>query len=219
MCQKLEKTFEVVLVSGDPFMTIKPIRSLSVAAVAVLVPTLAFAHTGVGETHGLVHGFMHPVSGVDHILAMLMVGVLAWQMGGRALWLLPATFVAVMALGGALGAAGIAVPFVETGIALSVVVLGVMVAVGLRAPVAAAMGIVGLFAVFHGYAHGTEMPETAGGLAYAAGFMLATALLHAAGLCVGMLIGRISDRHGPLMVRSAGGLAAVAGFGLLAGAL
>ncbi len=182
-----------------------------------LLPAVAFAHTGVGEASGFAHGFAHPVSGLDHILAMVMVGILAWQLGGRALWLVPASFVLVMALGGGLGVAGVDVPFVEVGIALSVVVLGAMVALGVNAPVAAAMGLVGLFAIFHGHAHGAEMPEDAGGVAYAAGFMLATALLHAAGLAAGFLIGRAGQHYGRAVVRAAGAFAAAAGLGILAG--
>src|SRR5262245_41105334 len=137
------------------------------AAAALVLPTVAFAHTGVGEASGFVHGFGHPVSGLDHILAMVMVGLFAYQLGSRALWLVPATFVLAMAAGGVLGVTGLNVPFIEMGIALSVIVLGAIVAVGVKAPVAVAMGIVGLFATFHGYAHGAEMPENAGGLAYA----------------------------------------------------
>ncbi|MCX5496780.1 HupE/UreJ family protein [Kaistia dalseonensis] len=190
---------------------------LAIASSLALAPTLAFAHPGGPEAHGFVHGFAHPISGLDHILAMVLVGIFAWQLGGRALWLVPATFVTVMALGGGLGMAGINLPFVEIGIALSVVVLGAIVAFGVKAPVAAAMGIVGLFAVFHGYAHGAEMPESAGGLAYAAGFMLATAALHVAGIGVGFLIGKISETHGQAVVRTTGALAAVAGVGLLTG--
>lgn len=191
----------------------------ALAAGLVLLPTAAFAHVGVGQTSGFAHGFGHPISGLDHILAMVMVGVFAWQLGGRALWLVPATFVALMALGGLAGVAGIALPFVETGIALSVIVLGAVVAFGLKAPVAAAMGLVGLFAVFHGHAHGAEMPESAGGLAYAAGFLLATALLHAAGIGIGFALGKAGERYGSAIVRAAGGLAAVAGVGLLTGLL
>lgn len=189
------------------------------ALVAGLVPAVAYAHTGVGETGGFAHGFMHPVLGLDHVLAMVMVGVLAWQMGGKATWLVPASFVLVMALGGALGAAGIAIPFVETGIALSIVVFGVIVALGVKAPVAVAMALVGLFAVFHGHAHGSEMPETVAGLAYAAGFMAATALLHALGVGAGVGLGKLGERHGPAIVRIAGGMVAAAGLGILTGAL
>lgn len=186
-------------------------------ALLALLPTAALAHTGVGATSGFAHGFGHPISGLDHILAMVMVGVLAWQLGGRAQWLVPAAFVAVMAVGGALGVAGIEIPFVEIGIALSVVVLGAMVALGMKAPLALAIGLVGLFAIFHGHAHGTEMPQDASGLAYAAGFMIATALLHLAGIGAGLLIGRAGASYGPAAVRSAGGVAAVAGVGILTG--
>lgn len=188
---------------------------LTLAAAAL--PAVAYAHTGVGETAGLVHGFSHPISGLDHILAMVMVGVFAFQLGGRAIWAVPATFVLVMAFGGALGIAGVNLPFVETGIALSVIVLGAVVALNMRASTAVAMGIVGLFAIFHGHAHGAEMPENAGGAAYAAGFMIATALLHAAGLGIGFLVARFGERQGAFVVRTAGGFAAVAGVGILTG--
>lgn len=198
-------------------MTSRSLRTLVVAA--ALLPTAAFAHTGHGEAVGFMAGAGHPAGGLDHVLAMVMVGLFAYQLGGRALWLVPATFVAVMAAGGALGMAGIGVPFVETGIALSVVALGAAVAFGLKAPVAAAMAMVGFFAVFHGYAHGAEAPETAGGASYAAGFMLATALLHAAGVGLGALVGRIGEARAPLLTRAAGGLAGLAGVALLVGAM
>jgi urease accessory protein len=189
------------------------------AATATLLPATAFAHTGVGPAGGFAHGLAHPISGLDHMLAMVMVGVLAWQIGGRALWLVPATFVLVMALGGMLGVAGVDLPFVEAGIAVSVIVLGAIVAAGIKAPTAVAMGIAALFAVFHGHAHGSEMPADAGGLAYGLGFMLGTALLHLAGIGAGLLIGRIAERHGPLAMRAAGGAAVVAGVGILTGVL
>jgi len=192
-------------------------KSGALALAAAALPAVAYAHTGVGETAGFVHGFSHPISGLDHILAMVMVGVLALQLGGRAVWAVPTTFVLVMALGGALGIAGINVPFVEIGIALSVIVLGAIVALNIRASTAVAMGIVGLFAIFHGHAHGAEMPENAGGAAYAAGFMIATALLHMAGLGLGFLIARFGERQGAFVIRTAGSLAAVAGVGILAG--
>lgn len=193
---------------------------LSFAVVtAMLMPTMAFAHTGVGYATGFLHGFEHPISGLDHVLAMVMVGVFAWQLGGRALWRVPATFVAVMAVGGSFGVAGIAVPFVEVGIALSVVVLGAAVALNVRASVAAAMGVIGLFAICHGHAHGAEMPEAAGGIAYAVGFMTATTLLHLAGISAGVLIGKASGDHGAIVARATGGLATVAGVALLTGIL
>ncbi|MDM9620633.1 HupE/UreJ family protein [Rhizobium sp. S96] len=197
----------------------KPIKFNAALAALVLAPSLAFAHTGVGGTTGFFHGFSHPLSGLDHVLAMIMVGIIACQLGGRALWLVPATFVLVMAAGGALGMAGVGLPFVEAGIALSVIVLGAVIALGIRAPVAIAAGIVGLFAVFHGHAHGAEMPAAAGGIAYAIGFMLATAVLHIAGIALGFIVARIGDRHGMIAVRTASGLAAVAGVGLLSGVI
>ena len=153
-------------------MFTKIVKFSAAVAALFLAPSLAFAHTGVGDTLGFVHGFSHPLSGLDHVLAMVMVGVLAWQLGGRAVWVVPATFVLVMAGGGALGMMGVAIPFVEIGIALSVIILGAIVALGIRAPVAIAAGIVGLFAIAHGHAHGAEMPAAAAGMAYAAGFML-----------------------------------------------
>ena len=184
---------------------------------ATALPAVAYAHPATGEAAGFSHGFAHPMSGVDHILAMVMVGVFAFQLGGRATWLVPATFVLVMALGGALGVAGTDLPFVETGIALSVVVLGAVIALDVKAPLAAALGVIGLFAVFHGHAHGAEMPEDASGAAYAAGFMVATALLHAAGLALGYIIGRAGERQGAFVTRAAGSVAAIAGVGILAG--
>lgn len=187
------------------------------AATAIaLLPTAALAHTGVGDGHGFVHGFAHPLGGLDHILAMVTVGIFAWQIGGRALWLVPTTFVLVMTAAGALGMTGAPVPFVELGIAASVVVLGAIVALGVRTPVAIAIGIVALFAIFHGHAHGTEMPLDTSGMSYAAGFMLATALLHGLGIAAGFLIGRIGESYGRLVYRVAGGAVAVAGVAILA---
>jgi urease accessory protein len=194
-------------------------RTGCVAGACALAPSLAFAHTGVGPTQGFAHGFMHPVSGIDHILAMVTVGVFAWQLGGRALWAVPAAFVAVMALGGALGMAGIGLPFVELGIALSVVVLGAVVALGVKPPLAAAMGLVGLMAIFHGHAHGAEMPENAGGLVYGLGFMVGTALLHLAGIGIGFAIGLLGDRFGAVWVRAAGAAVCASGVALVLGAL
>ncbi|TCL62918.1 HupE/UreJ family protein [Rhizobium sp. BK251] len=200
-------------------MTLKMMKFGASVLAALAVPTLAFAHTGVGETTGFIHGFGHPVSGLDHILAMVMVGVFAFQLGGRALWLVPSTFVFVMAIGGALGVMGVAVPFGETGIALSVIVLGAIVALGTKAPVTVAMGIAGLFAIFHGHAHGAEVPEDAGRVAYAAGFMVATALLHVVGIAIGFLIGKAGESGGRIVTHSAGGIAATVGVGLLTGLL
>src|SRR6478752_3200020 len=182
-------------------------QGLTLAAALTLVPTAAFAHPGIGEMHGFTHGFAHPLGGLDHMLAMVTVGIFAWQLGGRALWLVPAAFVAAMALGGALA---------ETGIAASVIVLGATVALGIKAPVAIAMGLVGLFAIFHGHAHGAEMPLDAGAGTYAAGFMLATALLHMGGIALGAAIGRIGEAYGLAAYRLGGGLVALAGVAILA---
>jgi urease accessory protein len=184
-----------------------------------LAPTAALAHTGAGDTSGFMHGFMHPLGGLDHQLALILVGIFAYQLGGRALWLVPLTFVGIMAFGGFLGIAGISVPFIEIGIALSVVVLGAIVAFGVKVPVAVAMGLVGLFAIFHGHAHGSEMPMDASGLEYGLGFMFATAVLHAAGIGIGVLIGMTSKSLGNNVYRVAGGLASVAGVAILIGVI
>ena len=192
-----------------------PTRILAI--LLTLVPTAAFAHTGAGYAHGFADGLMHPLGGLDHILAIVTVGVLAWQLGGRAIWLLPASFLALMVVGGVLALAGGSLPWVEVGIAASVIVFGIMVTLGTKAPLALATGIVGLFAVFHGHAHGTEMPSTASGAAYGAGFVLATALLHAAGIALGYLIGRMS--HKQLAYRLAGCAVVLAGIGILAHAI
>ncbi len=203
-------------------MRLRPgLSAASAAALAVfaLSPSLALAHTGVGATHGFAHGFTHPVTGLDHVLAMVTVGLFAWQLGGRAMWAVPAAFVAVMAVGGGLGVLGMDVPFVELGIAFSVVALGAMVALRLKAPLALAMGLVGFFALFHGYAHGAEMPEDAGGIAYGLGFVAGTALLHAAGLALGFMIGRAADAQGRDWTRAAGAAVCLVGVGLVTGVL
>jgi urease accessory protein len=193
---------------------------LQLAAFALcLAPTAALAHTGIGDTSGFAHGLMHPLGGLDHLLAMILVGLFAYQLGGRALWLVPVTFLAVMALVGFLAVAEIPVPFIEIGIALSVVVLGTIVAFGVKPPVAAAMAIVGLFAIFYGHAHGAEMPMDVSGVAYGLGFMLATALLHLAGIGVSFLIGMTARWLGDNVYRTAGGLASLAGIAILVGAL
>jgi urease accessory protein len=189
----------------------------ALATILTLVPTAAFAHTGHGDTAGLLHGFMHPIGGLDHVLAMVAVGVFAYVLGGRALILVPLSFVLMMAVGFLLGASGVNLPFVELGIALSSVVIGAVAASGRSMPVAAAMSLVGLFAVFHGHAHGAEMPADAGGLAYALGFMAATALLHAAGIAGAFGVAALAGRHGRPLARVAGGLFAAGGVGLLAG--
>lgn len=200
-------------------MNKKALTTLGIAALTALAPSLAHAHVGVGHADGLAHGFWHPLSGIDHVLAMVMVGLFAAQLGGRALWLVPAAFVAVMAIGGAVGFAGLPVPFVELGIGLSIVVLGAAVALGFKTVVAAAMALVGFFAVFHGYAHGAEMPVSAAGLAYGAGFLAATALLHAAGLGLGLMLASKAGPSGATLIRATGGLTAVAGLAVMSGVI
>ena len=137
-----------------------------------------------------MHGFFHPLTGIDHVLAMIAVGVLAAQYGGRALWLVPMSFLVAMAAAGAIGMAGIPVQIVEAGIGLSVVVLGLMIAFQFKPPTLVAMVVVGFFALFHGYAHGSEMPNGLAGLSFAAGFLFATALLLGAGVGLGLLLQR-----------------------------
>jgi urease accessory protein len=183
-----------------------------------LLPTAALAHTGIGAAGGFAHGFWHPIGGLDHVLAMVAVGAFAVRLDGRAVWLVPAAFVAMMAVGGFAGLEGIQLPFVETGIALSVVVLGLAVAFRWKLPVAVASALVGLFAIFHGHAHGSEMPVDAPGLTYAAGFMLATASLHVAGIGLGLAVGRIGARS-RFALQASGGAMALAGVALLSGYL
>jgi urease accessory protein len=200
---------------------VKRIPSIAFVAVAMLAasPTIASAHVGVGETSGFAHGFWHPIGGLDHVLTMVTVGLLAAQLGGRALYLVPAAFVSVMAIGGAVGFAGIPIPFIELGIGLSIVVLGTAVAIGLRIMIAAAMALVGFFAFFHGYAHGAEMPETVAGLAYGAGFVVATSLLHASGLATGLAMSSKVGPRGEALVRVVGVLVVVAGAALVTGVI
>ena len=179
-----------------------------------LVPAVAFAHPGLGNHVDFAAGFAHPLSGLDHILAMVAVGMFAAHLGGRALVLVPATFVLVMAAAGALGMSGVGLPFVELGVALSVIVLGAAIAFRLKTPVVVAMVIVGFFAIFHGHAHGTELPKAASPLTYALGFMLATGWLH---LC-GILFGLVEVwPTGAKLLRTAGAFIAGIGVFLLMG--
>ncbi|MFO1150605.1 MAG: HupE/UreJ family protein [Alsobacter sp.] len=193
-------------------MSRRPVRIAALVAGLLVLSGAAQAHPGHEGVSGLAAGLAHPLSGVDHVLAMLAVGVLAAMIGGRALWALPAAFLGMMALGGLAGMAQLGLPAVEAGIALSVLVLGLALAFRRLPGVAAASAIVGGFAVFHGYAHGAELPALASGATYAAGFLAATAFLHACGLGAGLAAARM-----PRLVRVAGGAMAFAGAGLLAG--
>jgi urease accessory protein len=193
-------------------------KALLGAGLAML-PTAAFAHVGAGHVDGFAHGFGHPVGGADHVLAMVAVGLLAAQLGGRALWAAPLAFMGMMAVGGALGMAQIGVPFVELGIGLSVLALGLVLAFGVGLPTVAAVALVGFFAVFHGHAHGAEMSDTTSGLAYGVGFILATGLLHLVGIGGGLAARGVGASLRPQLFRAAGGAFAVAGAAILAGAL
>lgn len=186
------------------------------AAASVLAPVAALAHTGAGDTHGVVHGFMHPVTGLDHVLAMVAVGILAALLGGRAIWLVPASFVALAAAGGLLGVQGVPVPFVEFGISASVVLLGLAIALQARLPLGWTVGLVGLFGLYHGYAHGAEMPADASGFAYGAGFLAATAMLHIAGIGLGLGIAHMARRSATRFAQAGGAAIALAGVVLLA---
>lgn len=170
-------------------------RFARMGGLLLVLPALAQAHPG-HDGHDLTWdfsgGFAHPLSGWDHLLAMVAVGLWAAQLGGRARWLVPAAFVSVMTLGAVIGHAGVMFPGIEQGIAASVFVLGLLIAAAVRLPVSAGMALVGVFAIFHGIAHGAEMPATAGGLSYGAGFIAATALLHAAGVGLGIVAARFS---------------------------
>jgi urease accessory protein len=183
-----------------------------VLAVAVaLFATPAFAHVGVGSTQSFAAGFGHPYSGLDHITVMIAVGLWAALKGGRALWVWPCAFVGVMLVGGALGMAHVPVPFVEPGILASVVALGLLVALAIDLPVAAGATIIGVFAIFHGHAHGSEVAENVGGAEYMIGFALATASLHAIGLGVALALSSVRMRA---VVRLAGVACVLIGVGL-----
>jgi urease accessory protein len=196
---------------------IRPTRIIACAAVMGLALTApAFAHTGIAaHGHGFAAGFLHPLMGLDHLLAMLGVGVWAAQLGKRATWLVPAVFVAVMIAGAGVALAGAPLPMVEFGIAGSVLVIGALIAFGTRLPVGLAMGLAGLFALFHGHAHGTELPGFAHPAAYGAGFVAATALLHVAGVAIALAVRRHAAK---LPFRIAGAMMAAIGGGLLLGA-
>jgi len=191
-------------------------RSLvGLSGLLALAPHQALAHTGVGETDGFLHGLMHPISGLDHVLAMVTVGLIAVQLGSRALWMVPASFVTMMAAGGVLGFYSIPIPSVEAGIALSVVVLGVVLAMQTSLPLTAAMRLVGLFAIFHGHAHGAEMPIEISAFGYGTGFLIATALLHSAGIGLGLSLARLSRIPARRICQVGGGGIALAGMVLL----
>jgi urease accessory protein len=193
----------------NSFRTSAILRNTLPLLAVFFLPALAQAHPGLpGHTHGFANGLAHPLTGLDHICAMIAVGLWAAQRGGRALWAVPLAFVSVMVLGGILGMACGALPFVETGIATSVLVLGVLIAASVRLPLLMSVFIVGVFALFHGFAHGAEMPATASGLAYGTGFILATAGLHLTGIGTGLAARQWGSMQ---TIRYAGGAIAACG--------
>jgi urease accessory protein len=160
---------------------------INIAAAALLLAHRAFAHEQGGVAGGLASGLLHPLTGIDHMIAMVAVGVWGSQLGAPAIWLLPITFPLVMALGGVVGVLRVPLPMPEVVIALSALVLGAAVAARVRVPFAAAAVVVAVFAIFHGHAHGVELPGAASPLAYGVGFVVATGLLHLCGIAVGAL--------------------------------
>jgi urease accessory protein len=191
------------------------VLSASLAVVmTIALAGAAHAHTGEGVQGGLVSGLTHPLFGWDHVVAMVAVGLWGVFLGRPAIWILPVVFPLVMAFGGAMGVAGMPLPAVEAGIALSGVILGLLVAFGARAPLWAAAALVGSFAIFHGHAHGTELPDAASPYAYAVGFVVATGLLHLSGIAFGALGKR---PWGGYAVRAAGLVIAAVGAAYLTG--
>jgi urease accessory protein len=181
---------------------------------SLLLPEKLFAHTGEGVAGGLMSGFMHPIAGPDHVTAMVAVGILGAFLGRPAIWVLPVVFPLVMAFGGVLGLVGLPIPYIEVGIAASSIVLGLMILFALKPPLWIAAIIVAAFAIFHGHAHGTELPNAANALAYSVGFVVSTGLLHLAGIAIGELI---RWPIGQIIARVIGGLIALAGVGFLTG--
>lgn len=184
------------------------------ALVLTLLAAPAYAHTGLHTGFSFEVGFLHPLAGLDHLLAMFAVGLLAVQIGGRALWLVPGAFVAMMIAGALVGLSGADLSGVETGILLSVIAIALPVALTFGMPAPLAMAYVGFFALFHGFAHGAELPVDGEAAPYIAGFALATGLIHAAGVGLGLAFGQMSASRGAMALRMAGGLVILAGLGV-----
>jgi urease accessory protein len=169
--------------------TAAPQASLPLAAILLLLPvTPALAHTVVGTSDGFTSGFLHPITGLDHLVAMVAVGLWGAQLGNPAIWVLPIAFPLVMAIGGFLGVAGLDLPLTEPIVALSGIALGLLIALHVRLPLWVATILVGVFAIFHGYAHGRELPDAMNPAAYGVGFVTATGLLHLSGIVIGLLV-------------------------------
>lgn len=203
---------------GAPALSPIACRATHAAILAsmLLLATPAMAHDGTGLAGGFAAGFVHPLSGLDHLLAMVSVGLWGAFLGRPLLYALPMLFPGVMVIGGLLAMFGVAAPPVEIGIAISVLVLGAMILFAVRAPVVVACAIVAVFALFHGYAHGMELPSAADPVGYSAGFVLCTGLLHLVGIGIGTLR---AWPWGTLALRGAGGAIALSGMWFVAGAL
>ncbi|WP_295884568.1 HupE/UreJ family protein [uncultured Thiohalocapsa sp.] len=182
----------------------------------LLIPLIALAHVEGGAAGGFLSGFGHPISGLDHVLAMVAVGLWGAQLSAPAIWLLPVAFPIMMAFGGLLGLSGVELPAVEVAIALSAVILGALILGAIRVPLAAALLLVGFFAVFHGHAHGTEMTAGQSAILYSIGFVIATGLLHAAGIGIGFIH---RWEPGRVALRGAGGVVMAGGVFFLWNAL
>lgn len=191
---------------------IRPVIAAVLLMMAAAAPALA--HTGDGYGGGFVAGFTHPILGWDHVAAMVAVGLWGAFLGAPAIWILPVVFPLVMAFGAVAGILGIPIPAIETGIAASALVLGVMIVFAVKPPIWLCAVIVGAFAIIHGYAHGTELPSTVNAFAYAVGFVISTGLLHLIGIAFGLLV---RWPAGQLAVRGVGGLIAFAGIAFLTG--
>ncbi|MBF0104171.1 MAG: HupE/UreJ family protein [Deltaproteobacteria bacterium] len=176
--------------------------------ILLFVPLTVLAHTGVGSTTGLIAGLCHPFMGLDHMLAMIAVGLWAAQRGGRAVIGLPLTFVSLMIMGGILSFCGISVPFVEEGILVSVLGLGLLIVTAFKVTTVFSVVVVAVCAVFHGHAHGSEIPAAAGAVTYSAGFALATALLHITGIFCGTALDKSTFK---MALRLGGGMIALGG--------
>ena len=191
---------------------LKPLQYLVV--IFFLSNSLAYAHGGIGLNSGIAGGFMHPLSGLDHIAAMVAVGLWGAFLGRPAIWLLPVVFPLIMVVGGVFGMLHLPIPAIETGIASSAIVLGLMVALAARPPLWVAAIMVAIFAIFHGYAHGAELPNATNPIAYSIGFVVATGLLHLSGIAFGLLV---EWPQGKVAVRLGGAVIALVGVGFLTG--
>jgi urease accessory protein len=194
----------------------RPSREALLTLLLMLAAVPVFAHEQSGQAAGFLTGLKHPVSGLDHVLAMISVGLWGAQLGPPAVWLLPVVFPMVMAFGGFLGLLGVPLPGTEVGIAFSAILLGVAVAMEAKPPLWVAASLVGFFGIFHGYAHGTELPAGENALLYSVGFVIATGCLHGVGIGIGV-IHRWST--GRIALRAAGVVVALAGVYFLWGAL